>query len=88
MFFKKNKDKNKNNKSKQTTDEDRAALIARAKENAAAARAEIGDETLDRIREAMMKKQNSPVEKARAKLMALDKERLADNIRAVRDDDE
>ena len=65
----------------------REELLAQARANAAAARAEIGDETLDKIREAMMKKQNSSMEQARAKIKALDQGRIADNIRYVRDED-
>jgi hypothetical protein len=65
----------------------REELLAQARANAAAAREEIGDETLDKIREAMMRKQNSPIEQARAKIKALDQARIADNIRYVRDED-
>lgn len=65
----------------------REELLARARATAAAAREEIGDETLEKIREAMMKKQGSALEQAKAKVKAMDQERIADNIRYVRDND-
>jgi hypothetical protein len=65
----------------------REAILAHARATAAAAREEIGDETLEKIRIAMMKKQGSAFEQAKAKVKAMDQERIADNIRYVMDDD-
>lgn len=79
--------KKKNKKGSDGTRPTREELLAQARANAAAARQEIGDETLDRIREAMMKKQGSAFEQAKAKVKAMDQERIADNIRYVRDED-
>lgn len=58
----------------------REVLIAQAKANAAAARAEIGDETLRQIREALMRKQASPLEQAKAKIKAADVDKVRDHI--------
>ena len=65
----------------------REEIMAQARAAAAAARQEIGDETLDKIREAMMKKQGSAFEQAKAKVKAMDRERIADNIKYVMDED-
>lgn len=64
----------------------REEILAHARATAAAAREEIGDETLEKIREAMMKKQGSAFEQAKQKVKAMDQERIADNIRYVMDD--
>ena len=58
----------------------REQLIAQAKANMAAARAEIGDETLDKIKAAMMKKQASAIEKAKAQIKAADTDKVRDHI--------
>lgn len=65
----------------------REQVLAHARATAAAAREEIGDETLEKIREAMAKKQSSAMEQARTKVKSMDRERIADNIKAVMDDD-
>jgi hypothetical protein len=64
----------------------REQILAQARATAAAAREEIGDETLEKIREAMMKKQGSAFEQAKQKVKSMDQERIADNIRYVMDD--
>ena len=67
----------------------REEIIAQAKANAAAARAEIGDETLEKIKEAMLKKENSPIEQARRKIQAMDQEDVRAEIRSwLREDKE
>lgn len=58
----------------------REELIAQAKVNAAAAREEIGEETLDRIREALLQKENNPFEQAKAKVKAMDRQKVADSV--------
>jgi hypothetical protein len=65
----------------------RADIIAQAKAHASAARAEIGDETLNKIRDAMMRKQNSPVEKAKARIKAMDNGKIADGVKMMLDED-
>ncbi|MBU0859106.1 MAG: hypothetical protein KJ667_04135 [Alphaproteobacteria bacterium] len=65
----------------------REEILAHARATAAAARQEIGDETLEKIREAMMKKQGSAFEQAKQKVKSMDQSRIADNIRAVIDED-
>lgn len=81
-FTKKDKKDKKSDGDKKPSREE---LLAHARAVAAAAREEIGDETLEKIREAMMKKQGSPLEQAKAKVKAMDQGRIADNIRYVRD---
>jgi len=61
----------------------REELLAQAKANAQAARAEIGDETLEKIRDAMMKKENSEFEQARRKVKALDQDKVADHLKLM-----
>jgi hypothetical protein len=56
------------------------ALRAQALANAKAARAHIGDETLERIAAAMAKKQNSATEQAKRKIQEADAERVASEI--------
>lgn len=81
MFWKKKK------KSKETDEAQdaqkpmtREEIIAQAKANAAAAREEIGDETLEKIKEAMMKKENNPFEQAKRKVKAMDEQKVADSV--------
>lgn len=61
----------------------REEIIAKAKANAKAASEAIGEETLQRIRYHMMQKENSPMEQAKKKIMAMDRDRIIDNIRAI-----
>ncbi len=58
----------------------RADILAQAKANAASARAEIGDETLDKIKEAMMRKQNSDFEKAKQSIKTMDQDKVRDHL--------
>lgn len=77
MFWKK-KDKGKppENGGKPSREE----IIAQAKANMSAARTEIGDETLEKIKAAMMKKQGSAMEKAKAQIKSSDIDKVRDNI--------
>lgn len=79
-FGKKNKKKKQDDGAAKPSREE---ILAQARATAAAARAEIGDETLEKIREALMKKENSPFQQARKQVMAMDRERIADNIKYV-----
>jgi hypothetical protein len=56
--------------------------------NVRAARQSIGEENLDKIAEAIRKKENSELEKARNKIRSLDQGRVADNIKAMIYEDE
>lgn len=79
MFWKKKKKK----ESPQETAQQpmtREQIIAQAQANAAAARSEIGDETLEKIKEAMMKKENNPFEQAKRKVKAMDRQKVADSV--------
>ena len=58
----------------------REEIIAQAKANAAAAREEIGDETLEKIREALLQKENNPFEQAKAKVKSMDRQKVADSV--------
>lgn len=58
----------------------REQIIAQAKANMATARAEIGDETLEKIKAAMLKKQASVIEKAKAQIKAADTDKVRDHI--------
>lgn len=87
MFWKK-KDKGKNGKATENGGKPtREQILAQAKANAAAARAEIGDETLDKIKEALMKKQASAIEKAKAQIRAADQDKVRDNIKFMMKED-
>ena len=59
----------------------REQILAQARANAAAARAEIGDETLEKIKAAMLKKQGSVIEQAKAQIRAADQDKVRDNIK-------
>lgn len=65
----------------------REALIAQARANAAKARAELGDETIQKIAAAMQKKDQSPAEQAKEKIRQMDKGRVADHIKSMIDDE-
>jgi len=58
----------------------REQILAQAKANMASARAEIGDETLEKIKEALLKKQASVIEKAKAQIKAADTDKVRDHI--------
>ncbi len=85
MFWRK-KNKNAGSKGGGGAKPSSADIRAEALANARAARERIGDETIQRIAQALSEKENSPFEQARAKLRALDQDRLADNIRALLDE--
>ena len=61
----------------------REELIAEAKKNAAAAREQIGDETLDKIAAAMAKKENSEFNRMKAEIEKLDSGKVADNLKIM-----
>ncbi|MEM6781605.1 MAG: hypothetical protein AAF569_07055 [Pseudomonadota bacterium] len=77
MFWKKKKKYKKQSKDQPLT---REQIIAQAQANARAAREEIGDETLDKIKEAMLKKENNPLEQAKRKVKAMDRQKVADSV--------
>lgn len=58
----------------------REQIIAQAKANAAAARAEIGDETLDKIKAALLKKQSSAIEQAKNTIRGQDPAKIRENM--------
>ena len=74
MFWKK---KNKKTKNKKPSRED---IIAQAHKSAQAKREEIGDETLGKIREAIMKRENSPLAKAQEEIKNADVDKVLDNL--------
>lgn len=81
MFWKK-KDKGKGGKTPEKGGKpSREQILAQAKANAAAARAEIGDETLEKIKEALLKKQQSAIEQAKRQILAADQDKVRDNIK-------
>lgn len=86
MFWKK---KNKDKKSGTVSDgkPSREEILALAKERAAAARAEIGDETLNKIKAALEKKQASAIERAKAQIKAADEGKVSDNIKFMMGED-
>ncbi len=61
----------------------REQIIAQAKANMATARAEIGDETLEKIKAAMLKKQQSAIEQAKATIKATDTLEVRDHLRTM-----
>lgn len=71
----------KTEKPKETAKPSREDILARAKANAAAARAEIGDETLQKIKEAMLKRQSSEFEQAKQKIKSMDQTRVQDTLK-------
>ncbi len=78
MFWKKKK--------KEPVKPTREQLIAQAKANAAKARTEIGDETLQKIAAAMQRKEQSATEQAKAKIKQLDKDKVADHLKLMIED--
>ncbi len=77
MFGSKKKKAKKAAKKKQ---EHSAQIRAEAMANMKAARAHIGEDTLDRIAAAMEKKQNSVMEQAKSQIASADADRVADEI--------
>ncbi|NCO03674.1 MAG: hypothetical protein GW903_05740 [Alphaproteobacteria bacterium] len=74
MFWKKKKPQ------KTTNGLTRDQILAQAKANASAAREEIGDETLEKIKAALAKKENSPLMQAKNKVKAMDDNKVRDNL--------
>ncbi len=68
---------------RKTANSSRDQIMEQAMSNVRAARAEIGEEALDKIAEAMRKKESSQMEHARRKIKSLDQERVADNVKAM-----
>jgi hypothetical protein len=66
----------------------REDILAQAKANAAAARAEIGDETLDKIKAAMLKKQASAIEQAKNQIKSHDIGKVRDHLSIWLDKDD
>jgi len=73
MFWKKKKPKKTNGLT-------REQILAQAKANASAAREEIGDETLQKIKAALEKKENSALMQAKNKVKAMDEDKVRDNL--------
>lgn len=69
------------------TKSDREKLLAKARATATLARAEIGDETLDKIKEALLKKQGSAIEKAKAEIKNANADKVRDNIKFMMKED-
>ena len=65
----------------------REQILAQAKANAAAARAEIGDETLDKIKAALLKKQASAIEQAKKQILNANQDKVRDNIKFMMGED-
>ena len=61
-------------------------MLAQAKANASKARAEIGDETLQKIAAAMQKKEQSVTEQVKAKIKAMDQNKVADHLKIMIED--
>lgn len=78
MMFWKKKDKAK---SASEAKPNREEILAQAKANMANARAEIGDETLDKIREALIRKQQSAIEQAKNQIRNADQDKVRDHLR-------
>lgn len=86
MFWKKKKPDKSKEAGAKTGAPTREEIIAKAKANMAAAREEIGDETLEKIRQAMLKKQNSAMEKAKAQVKATSTDHVRDHLRLLLQD--
>ncbi len=80
MFWKK-KDKKTTPSSEISGKPSREEILVQAKASAAAARAEIGDETLEKIKAALLKKQSSAIEKAKAQIKATDTDKVRDHLK-------
>ncbi len=80
MFWKKKK--------KPKAKPSREEIIAQAQKVAAAKTEEIGDETLEKIRAAMFKKENSAMEQAKRQIMAADDDKVRDNLKYLLRDKE
>lgn len=65
---------------KSSAPQTREEIQAQAMENVRAARAHIGEETLDRIAEMMTKKQQSAMEQAKRDIQAADPDKVLDEL--------
>lgn len=83
MFWKKKKVEKSKESAKQSGTPTREEIIAKAKANMTAAREEIGDETLEKIKAAMLRKQQSAMEQAKAKVKATDTDHVRDHLRLL-----
>ncbi len=99
MFWKKKGAGGKDGKDKKGGKPSREELIAQATANARAARERLGDETIQKMAAALQKQQQaqqaakkqkeiSPLEQAKARIRAMDKDKVADHIRLMIDEDE
>ncbi len=86
MFWKK-KDKGKSKAPAPPVAPTREQILLQAKANMASARAEIGDETLDKIKAAMLKKQASAIEQAKTQLRNMDQDKLRDHLKFMMQED-
>ena len=87
LFF--GKDKNKKKKPSPSVDDPvarREALKAEAMANARAARAQIGDETLQKIAKALSEQNKSAGKRAQDQIRAMDHSHVADHIKSMLDD--
>jgi len=80
MFWKK--------KQKQPKKPSREDILRQAKATAAAKREEIGEDTLDAIREALMKKENAPMARAKRRIIEADEEKVRDHLKYMLADKE
>ena len=78
MFWKK-----KEKKPLKSTKPSREEILAKAKETAAAARTEIGDETLEAIKAALLKKQSAIMEQAKSKIKTTDMDKVRDHLKYI-----
>ncbi|MCC6598711.1 MAG: hypothetical protein IT559_07975 [Alphaproteobacteria bacterium] len=78
MFWSKKKQKQEEKPVGRSADS--AALRAQALATMRTARAEIGEETLQKIAAAIQRKQNSPIEQAKARIHQADADRVADEL--------
>ena len=83
MFWKKKDKKSPQKTAKEREPLTREEIIAQAKANMASARAEIGDETLEKIKAAMLKKQQSTIEQAKNKIRETDPTEVRDHLRTM-----
>lgn len=67
-------------KKKKPTKPSREDIIKQANQSAQAKREEIGDEALNAIREAIIKKQNNPLAKAQKEIKDADMDKVLDNL--------
>ncbi len=86
MFFKKKKSK-KNTTNNTDAKPSREEIIAQATSAMQAKREEIGDETLEQIRQALEKRQNDPFAKAKKAIMEKDLDSVLDHLKMTMRED-